>query len=147
VSSLHFRANVVAIVTNSKDQVLAFERADIPGSWQLPQGGIDAGESPQDAAWRELEEETALTSEQVHLADEYPEWTAYEWPGGARKNGRIGQAQRWFTFRVNDDKIAPEPDGVEFRDWKWVKRSWLVDNVVDFREASYRRVLLHRDES
>src|SRR5687767_13981343 len=54
----HFRAGVVAVVRRADGRVLAFERADLPGQWQLPQGGLDRGESPEQAAWRELEEET-----------------------------------------------------------------------------------------
>ena len=54
----HFRAGVVAVVRRSDGQVMAFERADAPGAWQLPQGGIESGETPEQAAWRELREET-----------------------------------------------------------------------------------------
>ncbi len=139
---MHFRANVVAVVTNAKGRVLAFERSDVPGAWQLPQGGIDDGETPEEAAWRELGEETGLGRDEVDLVGEYPEWTAYEWPTGPRKNGRMGQVQRWFTFRVVGDEVEPRPDGVEFSAWKWAKRDWLVEHVVDFRRPSYRRVLL-----
>jgi putative (di)nucleoside polyphosphate hydrolase len=140
--SPNFRASVVAIVVNAANQVMAFERSDLPGEWQLPQGGIDDGELPVEAAWRELEEETGLTVDHVDLIAEFPEWTAYQWPSGARKNGRIGQTQRWFTFRVNDDAVEPVPDGLEFRAWKWVTVEWLVEEAVEFRRPSYRRVLL-----
>ena len=139
---LYFRANVVAVVTNDKGRVMAFERSDVPGSWQLPQGGMDAGETPEEAAWRERGEETGLTKDDVDLVDEFPDWTAYELPSGPRKNGRIGQVQRWFTFKVKHADVEPIPDGVEFTDWMWVKREWLVDEVVEFRRRSYRRVLL-----
>ncbi len=142
MGSQHFRANVAAIVINAKGKVMAFERADLPGQWQLPQGGIDDGETPVDAAWRELHEETGLGPDDVELVAEFPEWTAYTYPAGVRKNGRLGQAQRWFTFRVRDEAATPTPDGIEFSDWKWVKRQWLVDHAVEFRQASYRRVLL-----
>lgn len=142
MAHMHFRANVVAIVVNAAGQVMAFERSDLPGQWQLPQGGLDEGETPVEAAWRELEEETGLSAQDVSLINEYDEWTAYEWPTGPRQIGRMGQAQRWFTFQVNDDGVEPEPDGVEFSDWKWVDRQWLIDATVEFRQPSYRRVLL-----
>jgi putative (di)nucleoside polyphosphate hydrolase len=142
MASLHFRAGTVAVVKNSTGDVLAFERADRLGQWQLPQGGIDAGEDPVEGAWRELEEETGLTTNQVQLVDEYPEWTVYEWPEGVKKDGnRLGQAQRWFFFQINDDNTEPKADGIEFVDWKWVQIDWLLDQVVDFRKASYQRVL------
>ena len=142
MGSLHFRAGTVAVVRDSHGRVLAFERSDRRGQWQLPQGGIDAGESPVEGVWRELREETGLTADEVHLVDEYPEWTAYEWPEGVKQRGqRLGQAQRWFFFQINDDGTAPTADGVEFVDWKWVEVDWLIEQVVDFRLASYQRVL------
>ena len=142
MGSLHFRAGTVAVVRDSHGRVLAFERSDRRGQWQLPQGGIDAGESPVEGVWRELREETGLTPDEVHLVDEYPEWTAYEWPEGVKQRGqRLGQVQRWFFFQINDDRTAPTADGVEFVDWKWVEVDWLIEQVVDFRLASYQRVL------
>ncbi len=141
MSSAHFRAGTVAVVKNSKGLILAFERSDVPDQWQLPQGGIDEGETPVEGAWRELEEETGLTAKQVRLVEEYSEWTVYEWPDGVKRGQRLGQAQRWFFFDVIDDDVVPIPDGDEFDDWKWVEIRWLIDQVVEFRQASYERVL------
>ena len=141
MGSLQFRAGTVAVVSNSSGSVLAFQRSDRKDQWQLPQGGIDEGETPTEGAWRELEEETGLTAEQVRLVDEYPDWTVYEWPDGVKRGNRLGQAQRWFFFDVIDDDVVPVPDGDEFDDWKWVQIPWLVDQVVEFRQASYERVL------
>ena len=141
MGSLQFRAGTVAVVANSNGEVLAFQRSDLMGQWQLPQGGIDDGETPVEGAWRELEEETGLTAEQVRLVEEYPDWTVYEWPDGVKRGNRLGQAQRWFFFDAIDDDVVPVPDGDEFDDWKWVGIPWLVDQVVEFRQASYRRVL------
>jgi len=142
MASMHFRAGVVAVVTDSSGRVMAFERGDVPGQWQLPQGGIEPGEEPLAAAWRELGEETGLGPDDVALVDEYPDWTVYEWPDGVRQSGkRMGQAQRWFTFRLIDDATEPTPDGEEFVDWKWVRPDWLTEQIVEFRRAAYERVL------
>lgn len=139
----HFRAGVVIVVRRAGDgKVLAFERGDIRGAWQLPQGGMHEGEEPIDTAWRELEEETGLGVAHVVLEAEHPDWVVYEVPKDRRspKVGR-GQAQRWFTFRVISDAVEPTPDGREFVAWRWVDVDWLVDHVVEFRRPGYRRVL------
>jgi putative (di)nucleoside polyphosphate hydrolase len=121
---------------------MAFERADLPGQWQLPQGGIHVGEEPRSAAWRELGEEAGLGPDEVELVGEHPRWTLYEWPLRVRQGGkRMGQAQRWFTFRVRHDGIEPVPDGVEFAAWKWVEPQWLIEKVVPFRRHAYQEVL------
>ena len=85
--SANFRAGVVAVVTNSRDEVLAFERSDVPGAWQLPQGGIDVGENPDEAAWRELGEETGLGPSDVELIGTHPTWMVYEFPEHVRTDG------------------------------------------------------------
>jgi putative (di)nucleoside polyphosphate hydrolase len=134
---------VVAVIEREDRTILAFERADVPGSWQLPQGGIEPGEEALDAVWREIKEETGLGPTDVTLVGEHTEWVAYEWPPEVRAGRKgIGQVQRWFTFRVVDPDVVPQPDGTEFMAWRWVDRRWLVDNVVPFRSPAYERVLL-----
>jgi putative (di)nucleoside polyphosphate hydrolase len=138
----HFRAGIVAIVRRADGQVLAFERADVPGQWQLPQGGLERGEDAQAAAWRELEEETGLGPAHVDLVHGHDEWVVTAWPDGVvGSGGRLGQAQRWFEFRPHDDGVTPRPDGREFRAWKWVEPAWLVDHVVAFKRPAYARML------
>ena len=145
MATRHFRAGIVAVVERSDGRVCAFERADAPGSWQLPQGGIEVGEEPRDTVWRELKEETGLTAGDVELVDEHDDWVAYAWPLEVAAGRRgVGQVQRWFTFRLLDDATEPTPDGSEFVAWQWVERGWLVEHVVAFRREGYRRVLLSR---
>jgi putative (di)nucleoside polyphosphate hydrolase len=147
VSSQHFRAGVVIVIRHPDlPQVLAFERADEPGSWQLPQGGMEPGEEPIEAAWRELAEETGLGAADVVVRSEYPHWVAYEWPAHVRaeagKDGkRRGQVQRWFVFEAASAGISPSPDGSEFTAWKWVSPDWLISQVIAWRRDAYERVL------
>lgn len=145
----HFRAGVVIVVRHPDlERVLALERCDVRGSWQLPQGGLDEHEEPIDGAWRELQEETGLDDRDVEARAEYPEWVPAEWPADVRSGhgrharpGRRGQIHRWFAFDALRTDVAPRPDGREFCDWRWVEPSWLIDHVVDWRRTPYRRVL------
>lgn len=137
----HFRAGVVTVVRRSDGWVLAFERSDLSGEWQLPQGGIESGESPIQAAWRELREETGLGKQHVRLVGEHHAWTVYEWPAPVRGTERIGQAHRWFFFEPIDERIEPTPDGREFLRWQWMAPADLIERVVEFRRHPYRQVL------
>lgn len=148
MSGHNFRAGVVALVRRADGQVLAFERADVPGQWQLPQGGLERGESPESAVWRELGEETGLGADDVELVAEHEDWIVTSWPSEVvGTGGRLGQAQRWFEFRPRNDTIEPRPDGREFRAWRWVEPAWLVDHVVGFKRAGYARMLGAPSES
>ncbi len=117
--------------------------------WQMPQGGIDDGESPLEAAKRELFEETNVAS--VNLVAEAQEWWSYDLPPevGNRWRGRYrGQTQKWFLFRfegpeaeINVDYPAHGRHGVEFRAWRWERWEALPDLVVPFKRAVYVKVV------
>lgn len=134
----------MAVVRRASGEVMAFERADVTGEWQLPQGGIDAGETVLEAAWRELHEETGLTADDVRLVAEHPHWTVYAWPegvNGGRRSDRLGQAHRWFFFEPIRENVEPTPDDQEFRCWKWMDVATLIAGVVEFRRVPYQQVL------
>jgi len=140
-----FRVGVGLVVSNAKGEVLAIERSDRPGAWQLPQGGVDEGESTLDAAFRELEEETGLARKHVAFVAEYPAWLGYELPERARsrKTGR-GQVHRWFSFRLKADEEAIRlAKGGEARSWKWMTWSDLVVATVEFRRGVYELLADH----
>lgn len=141
-----FRTGVIIVVEHPDGRVLACERSDVRGAWQLPQGGIDDGEEPVVAAWRELEEETGLTAQEVSLRAVSTTWTMYEFPDGHRRlKNYLGQVHRWFRFVVLSDEVEPMVDGVEFVDWAWMKPAKLVKNVAKFRKPGYEVMLLHEE--
>jgi len=142
MASPNFRAGVVIVVRGLDDRLLAFERGDVPGQWQLPQGGLDMNETPAAAAWRELNEETGLGRADVQIVAEYPDWVTYEYPDELKSTkGRLGQTHRWFLFDALRSDITPVPDGREFVAWQWVTREWLIESVVEFRRPGYELVL------
>jgi putative (di)nucleoside polyphosphate hydrolase len=139
-----FRAGVGIVVLNTRGWVLALERSTVPGGWQLPQGGIEDGEEPIEALWRELREETGLTADDVEVIAELPEWLGYELPAPYRsaKTGR-GQVHKWFLLRAGADDLPVRTDTTpetEFRAWRWVDLAKLAEQTVAFRQPVYRRL-------
>lgn len=118
-------------------------------SWQMPQGGIDKGETPERAARRELYEETSVKT--ISLLEEAPEWFAYDYPPEvvqrSRKGKYRGQAQRWVAYRFDGDddeiNILVPPDGhsAEFSKWRWEHAAQLPGLIVPFKRPVYERVV------
>jgi putative (di)nucleoside polyphosphate hydrolase len=117
--------------------------------WQMPQGGIDKGEEPIEAARRELYEETGMRT--VSPIAEAPDWINYDLPsalvGSVWKGKYRGQTQKWFAFRFEGDeseiKVNPPPGGheAEFDLWEWRGMDELVDLVVPFKREVYGQVV------
>jgi putative (di)nucleoside polyphosphate hydrolase len=154
VLDLPYRPCVGIMLVNSKSQVWVGRRLPkwqgdrAAYIWQMPQGGICAGERARAAALRELEEETAVHSVQV-LA-EAPGWFTYDLPdellGIALKGKYRGQKQKWFAMRFtgDDDEIDITPRGghkAEFDDWRWVAASDVPRLIVPFKRQVYLDVL------
>ena len=144
----YFRAGAGAVVLDGSGRVLALERSDRAGAWQLPQGGLATTEEPHQAVLRELAEETGLGSERLRLLRRLPQPLAYELPPEARseKTGR-GQVNYWFVFRLEDAEDGSfGPLGREFSSGRWMPMEQLVEQVVDFRQPVYRALLRFLNE-
>ncbi len=145
LKSLHsnaFRANAGAVIINGEGKVLAFEREDAPGTWQMPQGGIKVNEEPLDAVFREVEEETSLPKHALELVAEHPEWLAYEIPIEKRRGAR-GQAQKWFVLRLHGSTSTIDLENAhetEFIAWKWTTLQALMHEVANFKRPVYQKV-------
>jgi putative (di)nucleoside polyphosphate hydrolase len=141
-AALYFRAGVGAVIANATGRVLACERADVPGAWQFPQGGLKKNESPAQAVLREVREETGIRKRDLELLDTYPHPLAYELPRAAwsAKTGR-GQVLYWFLFRVRDPEVPIDLDSAgEFRAWQWMPFARLTRVCADFRRPAYKQV-------
>lgn len=145
MSDLPYRLGVGIILMNAEGLVFVAERIDTPGAWQMPQGGIDAGEDPLPAAFRELEEETGTAK--AELLVESRDWLAYDLPEDIRgkvwKGRYRGQKQKWFLFRFTgtDSDIDIATEHPEFSAWKWVPPRHLPALIVGFKQDLYRQVV------
>ena len=112
----------------------------------MPQGGIDPGEDPQEAALRELEEETGILSHQVDVEAETEEWVLYDLPdtllGKVWKGKYRGQRQKWVLcrFRGSDSDVDIETAHPEFSAWTWMPPRELTEQIVPFKRSVYEEV-------
>ena len=147
-SALPYRPCVGIMLANDDGRVFVGQRIDNPGpAWQMPQGGIDPGEDPREAALRELWEETGVVAELVEIEAETAGWIPYDLPpdlAGKLWKGRYrGQEQKWFLmrFRGTDADVNIATAHPEFSRWQWMAAADLVDNIVPFKRDVYRAVL------
>ena len=138
-----YRRGVGVVLFNAEGKVFAAQRNDMPGeAWQLPQGGIDAGESPLEAALRELKEE--IGTDRAEILAESERWLSYDLPRrlvGKRWKGRYrGQTQKWFALRFTgqDGEIDLNHHSPEFTTWRWSDLASLPAMIVPFKRDLYR---------
>ncbi len=147
IAALPYRRCVGVVLANSAGRVFAGQRIDNPGpAWQMPQGGIDAGEKPRQAALRELHEETGVLPEAVRIEARTKGWLSYDLPAELVPRiwkGRYrGQEQRWFLMRfLGDDALVNiETEHPEFSRWAWMSPDELIGQIVPFKRDIYRAV-------
>lgn len=145
---LPYRDNVGAVLFNAAGLILVARRADLPnaegtpGGWQLPQGGMDHGEAPAIAVFRELEEE--IGTARAEILAEHPRWLTYDLPehliGKALGGKYRGQRQKWFALRFlgtdADIRLDLDPHP-EFDAWRWARLAELPGLAVAFKRAIY----------
>ena len=148
IAKLPYRPCAGVMLVNPAGHVFVGQRIDNQtDAWQMPQGGIDPGEAPRDAALRELWEETGVRADLVRIEAETEGWVPYDLPHDLVPRlwkGRFrGQMQKWFLMRFQgvDTDVNIATDHPEFSQWRWIDPGQLVASIVPFKRAVYQTVL------
>ena len=142
-----YRPNVGIILLNRKNEVFWGKRIR-EHSWQFPQGGINRGESPEQAMIRELQEETGLLAEHVKILARTRDWLRYDvpkhWVRADWRGHYRGQKQIWFLLRLigkDSDIQLRASEHPEFDAWRWNEYWVPMDSVIDFKQDVYQAAL------
>ncbi len=142
----NYRPNVAAIVLSAKYpekcEIFIASRTDVENAWQFPQGGIDEGESANQALYRELEEE--IGTREIEIIAEYPEWVSYDFPPAIAKKMYPfdGQIQKYYLVKLKKGaKININTDIPEFSEYKFVPTKNIYDYITFFKRTVYKQVL------
>ena len=143
----NYRLNVGLIIVNTYGKVLICKRKN-SNQWQFPQGGIDEGESPIEAAKREIFEEVGIKPSKIKVLGKIKDWVKYEIPKelskkSFKKKGIVGQKQKWFIFKIKSEAcitFVNDPDN-EFDDFAWVSYWRPIALIISFKKEVYRNVL------
>jgi len=136
------------MLANDQGQLLWARRVGGHDAWQFPQGGISAGESPEQALYRELHEEVGLSRDAVEVLGTTKGWLRYRLPRRFVREGQqplcIGQKQKWFLLRLLESDTAVQldlNDKPEFDHWQWVSYWYPLNQVISFKREVYRRAM------
>lgn len=148
IAALPYRRNVGIMLIDKRGYVFVGQRRDNHSdAWQMPQGGIDDGENPKQAALRELYEETGVPENLVQILAVSKDWVSYDLPKDLISQlwgGRFrGQKQKWYIMRFlgSDAEVNIQTETPEFSAWKWISPNALVENIVPFKKPVYQKVL------
>ena len=142
-----YRSNVAIILSDGKGRVLLAKRIG-QASWQFPQGGIDSDEMPQEALYRELNEEVGLNKSDVEVLQESRQWLKYRIPRNMQRKRTkpicVGQKQKWFFLKLLADESRIKLDmteSPEFDEWQWVNYWYPLTAVIAFKQKVYQQAL------
>ncbi|MGD9637956.1 MAG: RNA pyrophosphohydrolase [Alphaproteobacteria bacterium] len=144
-----YRVNIGIMLVNNEGKVFVGKRVDTSNAaWQMPQGGVDEGEEPETALFREMYEEVGIEKDKVALISIADEWLSYDFPQDVRtklwEGNYKGQKQKWFLlhFIGNDRDInLNTSEKPEFCEYKWVDPKELPSLAVSFKKDVYQRLL------
>ncbi len=143
-----YRANVGIVLINPEQQVFWAERVRNPDAWQFPQGGVNEGETAEQAMYRELHEEVGLHASDVKMLAQTQDWLIYNLPLEYRRLNSepvcVGQRQKWFLLELISSEANIDLDvcnPAEFASWRWVDYWHPVDRVISFKRDVYQQVL------
>jgi putative (di)nucleoside polyphosphate hydrolase len=147
-NNVYFRAGVgIILIRDSK--VAFFERADERGHWQFPQGGMYAGETPEEAMYRELQEETGITQDEVADIHQVPFLVSYAYPREVMDSFQhtgsdyIGQTQFWYILTLKDDvqiDLSKASD-VELVNKQWIDPEEALEAIIEWKRPAYKQLI------
>ena len=137
----NYRSNVAAIVLNQRGAILCGERSDRAGAWQLPQGGIEKGETAEEALLRELDEE--ILCNDVVILGRLDSPIRYDWPEDLHRRGFTGQEQHYFLVRLTAEaeNQFTGAASIEFRGFEWLGAAEFLSRISGFKAEAYRSAI------